>query len=449
MYKPTDIAWHESQSSSNNNKNFNSAYSRDRAHIIHSASFRRLQSKTQVLGLGDSDFYRTRLTHSLEVAQIGSGICESLKQKTTLNAEIKEWIPEQNLIEAICLAHDIGHPAFGHGGEIALNYCMQSQGGFEGNGQTLRIVTKLGEFDPRYGLDLTRRTMLGLLKYPATYENVINKNIPSLTINGSSTLNLDAFKPPKCILSSETEELNWILSSFNQNDQQLFQQVIHNNEEKHYKTKYKAFDTSIMELADDIAYGIHDLEDAIALKLITEDLWNDKVLYQLENLIDSDQKSLDILNVSSCKELSQLLFKKDKNSRKHAISKLVRLFIHDIKIIERAEFSHPLLKLQAVHPSNLIKALQLLKDFVYEVVIQSPEVQLVEYKGQKLILELFEILKANPKRLLPKNIYDHYEQDKNPDRIICDYISGMTDEYANKTYQKLCIPSVGSVFDRL
>lgn len=111
-------------------------YARDRARIIHSAFFRRLQGKTQVLGLGESDFYRTRLTHSLEVAQIAGGIVEYLQEKYHGSNE-SQFIPPQNLIEAIGLAHDIGHPPFGHGGEVALNYVMRNNGGFEGNAQTL------------------------------------------------------------------------------------------------------------------------------------------------------------------------------------------------------------------------------------------------------------------------------------------------------------------------
>ena len=137
-------------------------YSRDRARIIHSAFFRRLQNKTQVLGLGESDFYRTRLTHSVEVAQVASGIVETLK-KSSKDAEQIELLPSLELIEAIALAHDIGHPPFGHGGEVALNYSMRGHGGFEGNGQTLRICTKLGEYSDTNGLNLTRRTLLGVL----------------------------------------------------------------------------------------------------------------------------------------------------------------------------------------------------------------------------------------------------------------------------------------------
>lgn len=157
-----------------NSDNSDSQYQRDRARIIHSAAFRRLQAKTQILGIGESDFYRTRLTHSLEVAQIGSGISEFLHEKYDSNEAIKKWLPSLSLIETIGLSHDLGHPPFGHGGEVALNYAMINEGGFEGNGQTLRIITKLGEYSPNNGMDFTRRSILGIIKYPSPYSKTHN-----------------------------------------------------------------------------------------------------------------------------------------------------------------------------------------------------------------------------------------------------------------------------------
>ncbi|MDQ9021017.1 anti-phage deoxyguanosine triphosphatase [Acinetobacter sichuanensis] len=444
---------------------FASSFSQDRARIIHSASFRRLQAKTQVLGLGDSDFYRTRLTHSMEVAQIGSGISESLRNKYK-DTPLEQWIPSLHLIEAICLAHDIGHPAFGHGGEIALNYCMQSYGGYEGNGQTLRIVSKLGEFDENYGLDLTRRTILGLIKYPAAYNKVFNTDFITIQEN-SNLLNLDAYKPPKCIHEEEVKILDWVLKPFDPEDKKLYQSISNCqnklNEDKtnfsdikHHKTLYKSFDTSIMELADDIAYGIHDLEDAVALKLITKDIWNDYKIFEknsksvhdiLKNNLDDT--ALQILKLSSADELRDLLFKREKNSRKHAISKLVRLLVQNISIQKNNEFRHPLLCYQAQLPENIKNILNALKDFVFQIVVKSPEVQLLEYKGQKIVLELFKVLQANPERLLPKNTLEQFKTSANKNREICDYIAGMTDNYATKMYQKLFMPSSGSIFDKL
>lgn len=140
----------------------------DYARVIHSASFRRLQGKTQILNLGDGDFYRTRLTHSIEVAQIAGGIARQL-QKDFPDHPAQPSIPDLSLIQAVGATHDLGHPPFGHGGEVALNYCMRKAGGFEGNGQTLRILARLERFSTNAGANLTRRTLLGVLKYPAPF----------------------------------------------------------------------------------------------------------------------------------------------------------------------------------------------------------------------------------------------------------------------------------------
>ena len=138
----------------------------DYARIIHAASFRRLQGKTQILSLGDSDFYRTRLTHSLEVAQIAGGIELHLEQR---HPECHTHLPGLTLIQALGFTHDLGHAPFGHGGEVALNYCMRDVGGFEGNAYTLRILARLEHYSERDGANLTRRSLLGVLKYPAKY----------------------------------------------------------------------------------------------------------------------------------------------------------------------------------------------------------------------------------------------------------------------------------------
>ncbi len=118
-------------------KDVRTEYQRDRARIIHSAAFRRLQGKTQVMGVGEGDFHRTRLTHSIECAQIGSGLLQVLKKRKPPEGLV-EWMPDRDLIEAACFAHDLGHPPYGHGGEKALYAEMRNCGGFEGNGQTLK-----------------------------------------------------------------------------------------------------------------------------------------------------------------------------------------------------------------------------------------------------------------------------------------------------------------------
>ena len=419
-------------------RGFNSAredsqYQRDRARIIHCASFRSLQSKTQVLGLGESDFYRTRLTHSLEVAQVGSGICESLRDKPEL-ADYAELIPSFSLIEAICLAHDIGHSPFGHGGEVAMNTMMRDYGGFEANGQTLRILARLGEYSPHSGLDLTRRTMLGTIKYPAVYSDVCNYR----TVTDENPLNIDHWSPPKCIYDSERDVLNWLLEPFDEADRTLFLSL-DKTRDGHARTRFKALDTSIMELADDIAYGVHDLEDALALGLVNPESWQNQVADIIRELpANPIGDQID--------DFTKLLFSNNTKDRKHAISRLVGYLIRSISIKDQGQFSAPLLRLQAKMETVAYKILLLIKDFVMDHVIFRPELQMLQYKGQRVVVRLFEIFAANPKRLLPLTVYEQYLQEEH--RAIADYLSSMTDVSAGKLYHKLQSPTSGSIFDR-
>lgn len=423
-----------------NSNTDDSQYQRDRARVIHSAAFRRLQTKTQVLGLGENDFYRTRLTHSLEVAQIGSAICERLHDKYKTDKLIRSWIPSLSLIEAIGLSHDIGHPPFGHGGEVALNYSMIDSGGFEGNGQTLRIVSRLAEYSPNHGMDLTRRTLLGLVKYPAPYSQVRNYSqniIPQTT----PPLNLDNWHPPKCYLDDEKKLLDWIFKVIPKKDAELFS-TIESVENAHHKTIYKSFDTTIMELADDISYGVHDLEDGIALGLITKSMWESDILPIILSYNTNElAKNIDFYN--------KKLFNGSNKERKHAISKLVGYFISSIHIEKNDMFKTPLLILKATQDNDGKNILKALKSFVMNRVIKTPEVQVLEYKGQQIILKIFEVLRENPNRLLPKNTLNAYQNAENKNRVLCDYISGMTDSYATKLYHKLFTPDIGSIFDRL
>jgi len=425
-----------------NSTNTDSEFQRDRARIIHSASFRSLQSKTQVLGLGESDFYRTRLTHSLEVAQIGSGICEWLRDTTDKSDTIR-WIPSFNLIEAICLAHDMGHAPFGHGGEVALNYMMWSHGGFEANGQTLRILSRLGEYSTDCGLDLTRRTALGTIKYPVYFSETTN--YPAGCRDLESRVNIDNWTPPKCLYDDERDVVDWILEPFSAADHARFRQIDLRDHE-HHRSIYKSFDTSIMELADDIAYGVHDLEDALALGLVDQQAWLEDVDEPVRSLPDNAvSREMDFYN--------QALFSPSPRERKHAISKLVGYLIRHIEIREDASFEHPLLRSQAFMEESAYTILQLLKDFVMREVIMRPELQTLQYKGQQVIIRLFEIFAENPRRLLPRDVYrefagDHAIASNGNYRAIADFICGMTDVSAGKLYHKLLSPTMGSIFDR-
>lgn len=234
-------------------------FERDYGRIVHSAAFRRLQSKTQVIGVGEGDFHRTRLTHSMEVAQIARGIvlCLNAKSPVLEGADAKI---DSSLIEAAALAHDFGHPPFGHQGERALNEMMYKYNGvgFEGNAQTLRILTRL---ERGIGLNLTRATLLAILKYPIKFDNAIDASIYK---NGQSN-----YKPPKSNIYPEDNEIfEWLLLPFTEKERELYLQTKEKVDGEHQETCYKTLECSIIELADDIAYATHDLEDAMRLNFI-------------------------------------------------------------------------------------------------------------------------------------------------------------------------------------
>jgi dGTPase len=208
----------------NRDNDYRSPFERDRARIIHSAAFRRLQGKTQVFGFGGSDFFRTRLTHSLEVAQIGKGVA------------LETGFADLDLVEAICLAHDIGHPPFGHSGEEELQRQMDGSGGFEANAQNLRVLTKLEvKFFDFEGLNLTRATLDGDLKYKVCYSDRGNNKKFSY------------------------DEDRGLIASISQDNTR------------------KTFECEIMDWADDIAYSVHDLEDGIKARMISQDTLEDLV----------------------------------------------------------------------------------------------------------------------------------------------------------------------------
>ena len=404
-------------------------YMRDKARILHSAFFRRLQSKKQIHDVDVSDFGRTRLTHTLEVAQIATGIREVLSQKN--DAEITKLLPDIFCIEAAALAHDLGHPPNGHGGERALNYLMLNHGGFEGNAQTFRIVAKLGEYEK--GLNLTRATMLGMLKYPVLYNDVVNTNIYPTQERFPQFYK---FAPPKCIFKSEEKTLDWLLAPFNKKDQKKYLQIEF-QEQKHSKAKYLNFFASIVDLADDIAYGVHDLEDAIALRLISIKDYEE----QKENF-----KTLE----ENCQSTTQDLFSSCSKKRKSMISKIVHLFTNNVKVEVKGIFESLVLDCKVTLPTDLKKLLANLKKFIEEKVILRRENQLMEFKLQNITVELFYCLCSNVENFLPEKYYKRIkEKEDSKERVVCDYIAGMTDRYLIKLYRTLFSPDCGSIFDKI
>lgn len=405
-----------------------SPWQRDRGRILHSAAFRRLQSKTQVLDIGHNDFYRTRLTHSLEVSQIGTGIISQLQPQCTPEVPL----PHPVLVEAICLAHDIGHPPFGHGGEIALNYMMRNNGGFEGNGQTFRILTQLEPYTRDQGMNLTRRTLLGIVKYPV-YQSAVTRSQRPPAIANFRHLRASQWLPAKGIYDIDEPIFEWVLEPLSANDRQYLMETSGDGSEQHKRSLHKSFDCSIMELADDIAYGVHDLEDAIMMGLLHRDTWQEQMIPVINQLPDCWLKT-------NAQQLSAQLFSSHHYEQKDAIGGLVNMLITAITVTHHPERDDPLLAYQAVIQEPYQEALEALKQFVMKYVIRTPEVEQTRYRGQQIIMELFEAVDSDPMRLLPLNTRQRWQQaepKKQEKRVIADYIAGMTDEYALRLYQRL------------
>jgi len=283
--------------------------------------------------------------------------------------------------------------------------------------------------------------MLGTIKYPAFYSTTARYNKPihdKVPSEASDYLNIDHWAPPKCIYDTESDVLDWLLDPFSQADRDRFQSVT-NPPKGHRRTQYKPFDTSIMELADDIAYGVHDLEDALALGLVSQDAWMETVSDVIAQMTHNPIKA-------GLDDYNRLLFSPFANDRKHAISKLVGYFIQNIQLAELDDFEDPMLRLQAQMKPDAYTILLLIKDFVMQHVILRPELQMLQYKGQQVMIKLFDIFAANPDRLLPTDVKRDY--DKEGYRAIADYLCSMTDVSAGKLFHKLQSPTSGSIFDR-
>lgn len=364
-----------------------SIFMRDYARILYSSSFRRLQGKMQLLGISPSNFHRNRLTHSLEVAQIARTIAASLQ------------IINPVVTESASLAHDIGNPPFGHSGEIVLNSLCEDIGGFEGNAQTFRILHTLEKKSHEYdGLNLTVRTLLAVTKYFQKREEGINK-----------------------FLYDEDYDL------------------LADHLTKAKVKIHKSIDAQIMDIADEIAYAAHDLEDAMSFNIVTvgellhefyiSDRFKDS--YEiLSKLVQEAQKIALKANKMQSSEEYAVILKKELTA--NIINKLCR----DLGVITvdgEKELGYRSL-------SILSKGL---KKLLFKAILRKVNVQLYEKRGEKIIKGLFSVYSDQSfnknLQLLPAEY--RAKCHKNSDekcykRVIIDHLSGMMDSFATQEYSK-------------
>lgn len=344
---------------------YRTVFQRDRDRILHTTAFRRLEYKTQVFINHEGDYYRTRLTHSLEVAQLGRSIA------TALGAN-------EVLVEAICLAHDLGHPPFGHSGEVTLNRLMKDHGGFDHNKQSFRIVTELEKRFPDFsGLNLTWEVREGIVKHETEYD-----------ISDASDFNPD--------LRGHLE-------------------------------------AQISNVADELAYTAHDLDDGLRSAMITPQMLESFALWEiLVNSIGWSGVDLDDL------------------SRHQLIRRMIGVEITDVvqstsQRIKTARVRTPkgLQKLDhnvIGYSEDMTRRNRELKDFLYANLYRHHRVVRMAVKAERILTELFNAYCDTPE-MLP-NQFRALIETRGLERTVCDYLAGMTDRYAIEEHDKLFNPHV-------
>ncbi|MBN1993419.1 MAG: deoxyguanosinetriphosphate triphosphohydrolase [Anaerolineae bacterium] len=343
---------------------YRTAYQRDRDRIIHTTAFRRLEYKTQVFLITEGDYYRTRLTHTIEVAQIGRTMARALRVN-------------EDLTEAICLAHDLGHSAFGHSGEAALNKLMADYGGFDHNYQSFRIVEKLENRFPDFrGLNLTWEVREGILKHETEYDQS----------------NVTDFEP------------EW----------------------------RAGLEAQIVNFADEIAYTTADLDDGLRSGMITPEQLADIEFWRVvtaELNLDPRQGFTDM---DRHRIIRRLVGKEVSDMVQTTSNRLVEYNIQSVADVRNCSENI------VTHSDAVKKMDRQLKDFLFQNLYQHWRIMRMHLKSERLIKELFETYLNSPD-ILPENIQKLARQGDLP-RTVCDYIAGMTDRFATEEHRKLFDP---------
>lgn len=400
---------------------YRTSFQIDRDRVIHSSEFRRLQGKTQVFLPGEYDFYRTRLTHSIEVAQIGRSICNYL-QKMENSLLNKEFYIDPDLVESACLAHDLGHPPFGHMGERTIHELMKNYGGFEGNAQTLRLLTETFyryEKDKR-GMNPTRAFLDSILKYKSLFGELMNP--------------YNHF-----IYDYQKEYLDFVFDKRNFPDELKDHITL---------TNFRSIECQIMDWADDTAYAINDIVDSISGGFLT--------IARLSQWGEENNSSLQELHRTYLLEVMEWI----RTGRfKQKFGTQIGDFIRACRLVETRNFMSDLTNRYKynleINPVYIDKA-NFYKRISIELVFRSPQLHQMEFKGDYMIRNMFSLFKDNYlKNTTCIKLLNDYndkiirrEQDENKKvRLICDQLAGMTDAFAMKTYRRLFDPEFGSISD--
>jgi dGTPase len=349
-----------------------SPYQRDRDRIIHSSAFRKLQYKTQVFVNHEGDFYRTRLTHSIEVAQIARSVARELGL-------------DEDLTEALALAHDLGHPPFGHAGEEALNLAMKPFGGFDHNAQSLRVVTLL---ESRYagwdGLNLTWETLEGLAKHNGPVRN-----------------------PPAYIAD-------------------------YNDRHKLDLNTHASVEAQVAAIADDVAYHSHDLDDGMRARLFGPDEIAHLPVVR-EALAEARMSSLDVppprlRHETIRRVINAMITDLIEETRR----RLTRLDPKDVDAVRRAKQ-----RMVSFGPA-MAEAHMVIKDFLFARMYRHWRVNRMTTKARRLTEELFRLLHADPS-LLPDDWRARAGEGgtHRAATVVGDYVAGMTDRYAMDEHRRL------------
>ena len=346
-----------------NEPDYRTSFQRDRDRIIHTTAFRRLEHKTQVFITYEGDYYRTRLTHTLEVAQIGRTIARALGGN-------------EDLIEAICLAHDLGHSPFGHAGEIVLARLMKEYGGFDHNKQSLRIVTELEQRYPEFpGLNLTWEVREGMVKHESEYD-----------LSDASDYNPD--------LRGNLE-------------------------------------TQIANVADELAYTAHDLDDGLRSGMLTPRMLDGISLWEI--LTDQIKwRGPEMEEIARHKLIRQLIGLEVTDLATATDTRLKEGSVQSPLDIQKLSYN------VIGFSEEMNRRNRELKDFLYKKMYRHYRVVRMQVKAEQVVEKIFNAYHEEPSTL-PEQFQAFIEQ-RGLERTICDYIAGMTDRYAIEEHQKLFDP---------